>query len=575
MSTYPSDAQSYKGAPPRDQLWTRWGQLKIERATWWSHWQELTTFILPRNGRYFRQDRDKGWRRHNSIYDNTGTRALRTLGAGMMAGATSPARPWFRLATPDPDLNRYQPVKVWLDDVTRRMLTVFARSNSYRALHQMYEELGCFGTAASIVLPDQDTLIHHYPLTTGEFAIAQDYRGHVCTLYREFEKTVGEIVKEFGYENCSTTVKSMYDRGTLDKWIPIVHAIEPRADRDVRKRDNKNMPWRSVYFEVGGDRNKFLREGGFRQFPCVVPRWALAGGDIYGNSPGMEALGDVKQLQHEQLRKAQVIDYQTKPPLQVPTAYKNRDIDTLPGGITFVDGATAPIKTAFDVQLNLQHLLMDIQDCRDRVRGAFYADLFLMLANATDTRMTATEVAERHEEKLLMLGPVIERLHNELLEPLVDITFTHMLERGALPPAPEELAGMDLSIEFVSMLAQAQRAIGTNSVDRFVGNLGVVARFKPDVLDKFDADYWAEAYSDMLGVDPNILVADKQVALIRDGRARAEAAQAQAAAMQQNSQTVRNLAQSPTGGAAGQDRNALMDMMNQFSGYGSPSGVEV
>ena len=480
MSQHVGDAQSYAGAPRRDQLFTRWGQLKTERATWWAHWQEITNFLLPRNGRFYRQDRDKGWRRHNNIYDNTGTRALRTLGAGMMAGATSPARPWFRLATADPGLNNYQPVKMWLDDVTKRMQTVFQRSNTYRTLHGMYEELGAFGTGVSILLPDYTNVIHHYPVTCGEYCIAQDYQGRVCSLYREFEKTVGEVVKEFGYKNCSNTVKNMYDRGNLDKWIPLIHAIEPRADRDAKKSDAKNMPWASYYFEVGGDPNKFLREGGFKQFPCLVPRWAVAGGDIYGNSPGMEALGDIKQLQHEQLRKAQVIDYQTKPPLQVPTNMKNRDVDTLPGGITFVDGQSS-IKSAFDVNLNLQHLLMDIQDVRERVRGSFYADLFLMLANATDTRMTATEVAERHEEKLLMLGPVLERLHNELLDPLIDITFTRMIDAGIVPPAPPELQGMDLNVEFVSMLAQAQRAIGTNSVDRFVGNLGAIAQMKPDV----------------------------------------------------------------------------------------------
>jgi hypothetical protein len=209
---------------------------------------------------------------------------------------------------------------------------------------------------------------------------------------------------------------------------------------------------------------------------------------------------------------------------------------------------------------------------RERVRGSFYADLFLMLANATDTRMTATEVAERHEEKLLMLGPVIERLHNELLEPLVDITFTHMVAAGVIPPAPEEMQGMDLSIEFVSMLAQAQRAIGTNSIDRFVGNLGAVAQFKPEVLDKFDADQWTDIYSDMLGIDPSLIIADKNVAVIRKARNDAAAAQAQGAAMQQQSQTARNLAQSPTGSG---EQNALTDMMNQFSGYGSPSAVEV
>lgn len=571
MSDFTSDAQSHPNAPTRDKLFTRWGQLKTERATWWAHWQEITTYLLPRNGRFYVQDRDKGWRRHNNIYDNTGTRALRVLGAGMMAGATSPARPWFRLGTADPELNSYQPVKIWLADVTTRMQMVFQRSNTYRTLHQMYEELGAFGTAASIVLPDYNNVIHHYPVTVGEFAIAQDYQGKVCTIYREFEKTVGEIVKEYGYKNCSTTVRNLYDRGSLDAWVRLIQAIEPRADRDIRKKDALNMAWGSYTFEVGGNPNQFLRESGFKDFPALVPRWATAGGDIYGNSPGMEVLGDVKQLQHEQLRKAQVIDYQTKPPLQVPTSMKNRDVESLPGGISFYDGQSAGIKTAFEVNLNLQHLLGDIQDVRERVRGGFYADLFLMLANATDTRMTATEVAERHEEKLLMLGPVLERLHNELLDPLIEMTFTRMLEAGAIPPPPQELQGMELSVEFVSMLAQAQRAIGTNSVDRYVANLGAVASFKPDVLDKFDADQWADAYADMLGVDPNLIVGNDQVAIVRENRAKLETQRAQMEQVKQMSEVGRNLGTVQTGDGT----NAGMDIINQFSGYGSPSPSQI
>ena len=567
MSQFPSDAQSYPKAPKRDKLFTRWGQLKSERASWWSHWQEISAYLLPRSGRFFVQDRDKGWRRHNNIYDNTGTRALRVLGAGMMAGATSPARPWFRLSTGDPDLNKYGPVKLWLDDVTKRMQVVFQKSNTYRALHQMYEELGAFGTSANIILPDYNTIIHNYPLTTGEFCISTDYQGRVCTLYREFEKTVSEVVKEFGYDKCSTTVKNMYDRGSLDQWVRLIHAIEPRADRDPRKKDNLNMPWGSYYFEVGGNPDVYLSEAGFPEFPAVCPRWSTVGGDIYGGSPGMEALGDIKQLQHEQLRKAQGIDYKTKPPLQVPSSMKNRDVETLPGGVSYVDAASPQggIRTAFEVNLDLSHLLADIQDVRERIRGAFYADLFLMLANATDTRMTATEVAERHEEKLLMLGPVLERLHNELLDPLIEVTFSRMLEAGVLPPPPEELQGMDLNVEFVSMLAQAQRAIGTNSVDRFVGNLGQVAQYKPDVLDKFDADQWADAYGDMLGVDPNIIVSNEKVALVRNERAKAMAAQQQMALMQQNAETVKNLSQAQT-----TEPSALTNVIDMFSGYNTP-----
>ena len=546
----------------RAKLFNRWGQLKSERASWYGQWKELSRYLLPYSGRFFVQDRNKGWQRFNNIYDNTATRALRVLAAGMMSGMTSPARPWFRLAIADKELAKNGAVKVWLATTTQIMRDIFAKSNTYRSFHQMYEELGTFGTAASIVVPHYDHVIHHHTLTTGEYCVATDWQGNVTTLYREFQKTVGEIIKEFGLDNVSTTVKSLYDNGSLDAWVTVIHAIEPRDDRDPRKLDAKNMAWGSYYFEVGGDRNKFLRESGFKDFSGIVPRWEVAGGDVYGNSPGMECLGDVKQLQQEQLRKGQGIDYMTKPPLQMPVSQKNRDVEYLPGGITFVDAAGAGVKTLFDVRLDLNHLLADIQDVRERIRSSFYADLFLMLANQTDARMTATEVAERHEEKLLMLGPVLERLFNEQLEPLIDITFARMLEAGIVPPPPPELHGIDLNIEFTSMLAQAQQAVGTNSVDRFTVNLGTIAQFKPDVLDKFDSDYWADAYSDMLGLDPQLIVPSDQVALIRQQRAKAQQAQ-QAAAMAQPASHMANAAKTLSDIPPDQMQN----VMSMFSGY--------
>jgi hypothetical protein len=554
----------------RQKLLMRWGQLKTERSSWWGHWQDVSNYVIPWGGRFFRQDRDKGQRRNNLIYDNTGIRALKTLGAGLMAGATSPARPWFRLGTHDPELNDAQPVKLWLADVAERMHAVFQKSNTYEALQQVYEELGAFGTAASIVLPDFNSVIHQYPLTVGEYAIDTDWQGRVTTLYREFEKTVGAIVKEFGLENCSGTVQSLYNTGQLGTWVPIIHAIEPRSDRDPSKRDARNMAWASYYFELGGETSKVLRESGFKQFPAVVPRWAVAGGDIYGNSPGMEALGDIKQLQHEQLRKAQGIDYQTNPPLQVPDSLKNRDVERLPGGITFVPaagGQGAKVESMFDVNLNLSELLEDIQDVRNRIKESFYYDIFMMLANSTNPQMTATEVAERHEEKMLMMGPVLLRLNNELLLRLIDSTFTHMVEMGAIPPAPKELAGMDLAVEFVSMLAEAQKAIGTNSVDRFVGSLGTVAQMKPEVLDKFDSDAWADVYSDSLGVDPNLIVASDQVAIIRQTRAAAQAAQQKIAAAEQASNAVKNFSQAGAAQPGGPQQGG--NVMDMFSGYQS------
>ena len=548
----------------RKLLLSRWGQLHSERASWVAHWKEISDYLLPRSGRFFTDDRNRGEKRHNNIYDSTGTRALRVLAAGMMAGMTSPARPWFRLTTSDPQLDESAAVKAWLADVTRLMQMVFAKSNTYRALHSMYEELGAFGTASSIVLADFDTVIHHYTLTAGEYALAANSRGQINTLYRQFQMTVAQMVREFGRSNCSTTVQTLFDKGALESWVSITHAIEPRTDRDMTKRDDRNMAWKSVYFEHGGNEDQILRESGFKEFPALCPRWVTSGGDIYGNSPAMEALGDIKQLQHEQLRKAQGIDYKTKPPLQAPSTMKSRDVDTLPGGITFVDSASpnGGIRTAFDANIDLSHLLADIQDVRERIKGSFYADLFLMLANNTNTNMTATEVAERHEEKLLMLGPVLERLHNEILDPLIEMTFSRMVEANIVPPPPDELQGMELNVEFVIMLAQAQRAIATNSVDRFVGNLGAVAGIKPEVLDKFDADRWADAYADMLGIDPELIVPGDKVALIRKQRAEAMQAQQQAAMLNQGADTAQKLGSVDTS-----QKSALTDVTRAFSGY--------
>jgi len=549
----------------KQQIMSRLGQLKGDRASWFTHWQEITTYLLPRNGRYFLQDHNKGWKRHNNIYDSTGTKALRTLAAGLMGGLTSPARPWFRLGTDDPDLMQSSEVRQWLATCTTIMLNIFQKSNTYRALHSSYEELGAFGTSATIIAEDFKSAIHHHPITAGEYCLAQDWKGNICTMYREFERTVGETVKEFGIENVSSMTKGMYDRGQVDRWIGIVHAIEPREDRDTSSKLAINMPWRSVYYEVNGDPNKPLREGGYRHFPVLAPRWAVSGGDIYGNSPGMEALGDIKQLQQEQLRKSQGIDYMTNPPLQVPTSLKNREVERLPGGITYYDpngGAANGIQTMFDVRINLSHLLADIQDVRGRVRGTFYADMFLMLQNDVDTSKTATEVAELHEEKMLMIGPVLERLQNEMLNPLIDMTFDRMLALNLVPPAPPELHGQQINVELVSMLAQAQRAIATNGVDRFVGNLGQIAQFKPEVLDNFDADKWAEMYSDMLGVAPELIVPSGKVALIRQQRAEQQAQAQRSAMLNQGADTAAKLGSVST--QNGQS-NAAQDVMGMFS----------
>lgn len=576
---------------PLQRTLQRWYALKSERSSWIREYMDITKVLLPRAGRYFVDDRNRGNRRNQSIFDNTATKSLRVLGAGLMAGATSPARPWIKVQTPYDELNKKQSVKLWCADVTKLILDVFNRSNVYRSLHSMYEEIGAFGTAVSIIMQDFDDVVRLYPLTAGEYCISANYRGEVDTVYREFQKTVAQLVKEFGYDNCSDNTKNLYDTGNLDVWRTVLHAIEPNEDRDPRFSDAKNMAWTSTYIELGGSSDSqqssnqgafvggnraILRVSGFKKFRVVAPRWSTFGGDIYGNAPAMDALGDIRQLQHEQLRKAQGIDKMTNPPLQAPSSLKNHDTDTLPGGISYVDAASPQggIRTLYEVNLNLQYLLEDIQDVRQRIKSAFYEDLFLMLANNTNPNMTATEVAELHEEKMLMLGPVIERLHDELLRPLIDATFDILVEANLLPPPPQELQGQQLQVEFVSILAQAQKQVGTNSIDKFTVALGSIAQLQvatggqPTVLDNFDPDGWYEVYADAQGVDPQINVDPDVRDQQRAQRAKQQQMQQMAAAAQQSAETAKTMGQVPTQGGAS---NSMADIMSSLTGYtGAP-----
>ena len=541
----------------------RWEALKSERTSWMTHWQEISEVLTPRTGRFLVSDNNKGDKRHRAILDNTGTRALRTLAGGMMAGMTSPARPWFRLTTLNPELDESYEVKDWLGRVTSLMQMVFAKSNIYQSLTMAYEELGAYGTAAVILYDDPDNVIHCMPLTIGEYAIATDGRGRVNTLYREFRMTVAQLVQEFGYASCSGATQQMFDKRQYDEWVTVVNAIEPRDMRDPEKIDNKNMPYRSVYFEDCAEDKKILRESGFRTFPCLCGRWGVSGGDIYGTSPGMEALGYLHQLQQEQLRKSQAIDYQSNPPVLVPADLKDDESAIVPGGTVFVDSVSQAqmVRSAYDVPLRLDFLLQDIQDVRARINETFYKDIFMMLTEQGGDRMTATEVAERHEEKMLMLGPVLDRLNSEMLDPLITLVFERLQANGMLPPLPEELQGVELNVDFISILAQSQKAVTTNAIDRFVNSLNAVAGMKQDVLDKFNADRWADAYADSLGIDAQLIVPDKEVAKLREARAQAQAQQAQLEQAQQAASTMKDVAQAQI------DPMQPQDINNLFAGY--------
>lgn len=526
----------------RSYFVSRLGALDRDRTSYWRTWRELAAHFAPRRGRFLASANDyaRGHRKDHRIIDNTSLLAARVMASGMMAGISSPARPWFRLRLLDERANQDPLARTWLDEVQRRLLHVLAKSNLYNCLHTLYGELGIFGTAALWVDEDEQDVVRGYTLTVGEYWLASSRRGAVDTLYRTMWWTVRQIVDSFGRDAVSDGIRSCYDSGQLDLEYEIAQAIEPNPNAQPAAMRNAantwngsvaaRFPFRSVWFERGQQgEHGLLRVAGYEEFPCMAPRWEIAGSDTWGSGPGWVALGDAQQLQIQQRRKTEAIDRQVKPPMVAPPSLRNEPASLMPGGITYLaDPAGQGFRPALEVRVDLADLGQDIAATQERITRAFYADLFLMMAESDRREITAREVDERHEEKMLMLGPVLERLHDELLHPLVGRVFAVMARNRLLPPPPSALAALGVhrggvQVEFISMLASAQKAAATGAIERlwqFGAEIGAV---KPEALDRLDADGTIEAYADMLGVPASVLVDPARAQAQRQARARARA----------------------------------------------------
>lgn len=559
-------------------------QLELERSTFEAQWRDNSDFILPRRSRFFVSDANKGDRRNLKIIDSTATLSARTLSSGMMAGVTSPARPWFRLSIPSQDLAERESVKAWLHEVTQRMTTVFLRSNLYNVLPIIYGDMGVFGTSAILMEEDFNSVVRFYPFPIGSYMIANDKNLRVNVFVREFRMTVRQVVSKFGvdpsmpgkiiWDNISGSVKSLWNSDNKEAWVDIVHAIVPNDDYNPSRIESRYKKYTSVYYETGSSgynsqgnyysgtgKAKFLSEKGYDFFPVLCPRWSLSGEDVYATDcPGMSAIGDIKQLQTGEKRALQAVEKMVNPPMMGPTSLKNATASILPGDITYIDirEGLQGFRPVHEINFDITALEQKQEVVRGRVKRAFYEDLFLMLSTTDRRQITATEIEERHSEKLLALGPVLEQLNQDLLDPLIDNTFYLMLEQDLIPPAPKEIEGQDLKVDYISIMAQAQKLVGLGGIERFVGFASQIASQAPSILDKIDGDQIIDIYSDLTSIPPGIVRSDEVVAGIREQRAQSEMQAQRLQQAQQAAVAAKDLSETDTTG-----ENALTQIFNQ------------
>lgn len=546
-------------APTRtlaQQLCQRLSELKTERSSWDSHWRELDQMVQPRSTRFLASDRNKGGKANQSILNNQATRSHTRLASGLKSGLTSPSMPWLKLAPADQLLGSTYDVQVWLDDSTDRVLSAFARSNFYTQIDLVYESLGLYGAGAIGIYEDDadDIRCEFYPV--GSYYVACSRSTRIDTFYREFQQKVIEMASEYGLENCSQPVQQAYQNNNLDALFDVVHVVEPNVGRKHGSDLARDKAWRSYYLEPSqAAQNKFLRQSGFDEFPIMVPRWRQLGNEAYGRSPAMDALGDIKELQYHEKKKKQALAKMVEPPLVGPTGLMNRRVSTVPGDITYYDeqNGTPGLRPLYQVDFDLQGVRVEIAAIEGRIQETFYEDVFRAITNIRAGNVREIEIQERVQERMMQMGPILNRLNDELLDPAVDRVFNILARRGKLLPPPPELEGVDLKIEYISVLQQAQRQAGLSDLQTWLSFLGNVAGiYGPDALDVTTPDQVMDMAAEKLGVEKRLMTSGEQRATAREVRAQQQRLQQMASLAQpaqQATQAAKNIAEMPANSA--------------------------
>jgi hypothetical protein len=557
-----------------EDLLNRFRAMKSGReASIESRAKDVSEYLVPERGRYPGDDRkpDKAHGlRGSNIIDSTPGDAHEVATNGMYSGLTPPSRQWHRTRFEDDGLNEWGPAKEFMDIVERRRNSELRRSNFYSSMHSSYAESIAFSNSLVYMRELDEGGFVFRAFTFGEYYWARNAEGKVDTVYRLEHMSAKKILEEFGEENCSKNVKDSIKNNRPFTSYEILHAVEPRLVRDVTRRNSINMPYQSVWMEMGNEKN-ILREGGFEDFPYACAVWLLIGADNYGSGgPGFRKIPDIKQLQDMEESCLIAVHRELDPPIQAPPSMKGQPIRRGAGATTYHDGQPDGLKRLFDFKFDIQAGEMKSEAIRQRIYKGFYNDLFLMITSSEKSGqpVTATQIMEMQGEKMLQLGPFIERQEDELLDPIISFVTSRMLKRPwlySLPMPPEEIHGQPYKIEYISLLAQAQRMIGIRAIDDTLNFAGVAAQVNPDVIDVLDIDEMIRERGDLVGLPAKIIRPGDAVLQIRQAKQKAMEEQQQLEMAERIAGGVKTLSDAPMNP---EQPNVLSELLAGLGGGG-------
>ena len=504
-------------------------QMEENRQDYLKRWKAIRDYQLPYIGCFddTADTTDYARRRDTNIYHSVAWQANQSFAAGVMSGLTPPSRQWFRLIWSNDTMKNHPEAGELLDKRMNILQDVLLKSNFYNAIHSAYLELA-FGQAPLAIFQDADTGVHFVPFTVGTYMMENGPDGIVDTFCTKYEMTARQLADKFGADRLPSSIRAELENGGVKTKHKLWWLVEPNRfhDRNKEVMDKYHMKYLSLYWLEEGEKD-FLDIGGFQEWPIPVARYLVTGNETYGKGPGWFAEGDSKGLQKLEKDDIIAVELGIKPPMAASATTAKQGINLTPGSYTVVE-RNEPVTPLFNVNVNLQHLQEKILDLQDRIKRAYSADLFMMLERLEDKNMTAQEVLQRKQEQLQQLGPVVQRLQFEFLRKIIERVY-NILDRAGILPQPEDaelalaLSNEEVTIEYISPLAQAQKMAGMTNIEQAIAFTGQLAQFDQSVLDKIDFAKTIDSYFDMVGAPASIKRTEEEYEAIQQQKAQAMA----------------------------------------------------
>ena len=499
------------------------------RQNFQSYWQNLHEYFYvesPEPNRAYYPGTELSM---DNLYDSTTLEVADVLASGFMNYLTPPTAKWFRLRSSNPDLTENKQVSDFLEDVSSEVYHTLNKCNFYEQSFPSYKSSGVYGTSILLVEEDLEEVARFYSLPLQQCCIVEDSKGRVSEYYIEFEYTAFQAADRWGLEALASEMKEEAVKGrNHDKKYKFLLYIANRSARDIQSKHKTNMPIQAVWIDI--ENKRILDEGGYNEFPVMCHRFDKRPFIPWGFSPAMKALPFARLLNAIAKTNLRAMMKHTDPPIALPHNAFIMPFNSNPRALNYYK------KSAMDSGKDIfafgnfgdpQTGLAALEYYTKKVRSLMYYDVFLAF-EGIEKPMQNPEVYERINEKMSMLGPAVGRFMGEVLNPIVTRIIGILDRKGLLPPIPDELImNPTFEIDYVSQLAQAQKRSELNSLMGGLTLIGQMAQFAPETMDKIDPDKTVNQAWDILGAPVKVLRDDQEVQAIREGRAQAQAEQAQ------------------------------------------------